>query len=225
MSRPVSVPDPLGNFAFTWPFYAGGVIAYLIGALPMGLVVARLFRLGDPRRIGSGNIGATNVLRTGSKAAAALTLVLDGGKGAVAVVIAQRFGPDMAVIAAGAAVVGHVAPVWLLFRGGKGVATTLGVLLAIAWPVGLVACGLWLAVAGLFRYSSLAALVAIGAAPGFALLFEAPQIAWLAGFLAVLVTLRHAGNIARLARGREPRIGLGSRSAAAAAPADPPADR
>ena len=201
------MPDPLGNFAFTWPFYLGGVIAYLIGALPMGLIVARLFGLGDPRRIGSGNIGATNVLRTGNRKAAALTLLLDGGKGAVAVAIAQRFGPDMAVIAAGAAVIGHVAPVWLLFKGGKGVATTLGVLLAIAWPVGLVACGLWLAVAGLFRYSSLAALIAVGAAPGFALLFEAPQIAWLAGFLAVVVTLRHGGNIVRLVRGREPRIG------------------
>ena len=215
------MPDPLGSFAFTWPFYAGGVIAYLIGALPMGLIVARLFRLGDLRRIGSGNIGATNVLRTGHKAAAALTLLLDGGKGAVAVVIAQRFGPDMAVIAAGCAVVGHVAPVWLLFRGGKGVATTLGVLLAIAWPVGLVACGLWLAVAGLFRYSSLAALVAVCAAPGFALLFDMPQIAWLAAFLAVVVTLRHADNILRLLRGREPRIG---RAAAAAAAPDSPAD-
>ena len=109
----------------------------------MGLIVAQLFKLGDLRRIGSGNIGATNVLRTGNKSAAALTLLLDGGKGAVAVVIAQRFGPDMAVIAAGAVVVGHIAPVWLLFKGGKGVATTLGVLLAIAWPVGLIACGLW----------------------------------------------------------------------------------
>ena len=213
------MPDPLGNFAFTWPFYAGGVIAYLIGALPMGLIVARVFRLGDLRRIGSGNIGATNVLRTGNKAAAALTLLFDGGKGAVAVVIAQRFGPDMAVIAAGCVVVGHIAPVWLLFKGGKGVATTLGVLLAIAWPVGLIACGLWLAVAGLFRYSSLAALIAICASPGFALLFDMPQIAWLAGFLAVIVTLRHGGNIARLARGREPRIG---RSAPAAPEADPP---
>ena len=175
------MPDPLGNIAFTWPFYLGGVIAYLIGALPMGLIVARLFKLGDLRRIGSGNIGATNVLRTGNKAAAALTLLLDGGKGAVAVVIAQRFGPDMAVIAAGAVVVGHIAPVWLLFKGGKGVATTLGVLLATAWPVGLIACGLWLAVAGLFRYSSLAALIAICASPGFALVFDMPQIAWLAG--------------------------------------------
>ena len=216
------MPDPLGNIAFTWPFYAGGVIAYLIGALPMGLIVTRLFRLGDLRQIGSGNIGATNVLRTGSKAAAALTLLLDGGKGAVAVVIAQRFGPDMAVIAAGAAVVGHVSPVWLLFRGGKGVATTLGVLLAIAWPVGLVACGLWLAVAGLFRYSSLAALIAVCASPGLALLFDMPQIAWLAGFLAVIVVVRHGENIVRLARGREPRIG---RSTAGTPEGDGPEDR
>ena len=216
------MPDPLGNIAFTWPFYAGGVIAYLIGALPMGLIVTRFFRLGDLRSIGSGNIGATNVLRTGSKAAAALTLLLDGGKGALAVVIAQRFGPDMAVIAAGAVVVGHVSPVWLLFRGGKGVATSLGVLLAIAWPLGLVACGLWLAVAGLFRYSSLAALVAVSTAPGFALLFDMPQIAWLAGFLAVIVVVRHGENIVRLVRGREPRIG---RSTAVAPEGDGPEDR
>ena len=111
----------------------------------------------------------------------------------------------MAVIAAGCVVVGHVAPVWLLFKGGKGVATTLGVLLAIAWPVGLIACGLWLAVAGLFRYSSLAALIAICASPGFAILFNEPQIAWLAGFIAVIVTLRHGANIvAPRARARAP---------------------
>ena len=201
------MPDPLGSFAYTWPFYLGGAIAYLIGGIPMGLIVARVFGLADPRRIGSGNIGATNVLRTGNRKAAALTLLLDGGKGAVAVAAANRLGPDMAVIAAGAAVVGHIAPVWLLFRGGKGVATSLGVLLAIAWPVGLAACGLWLAVAGLSRYSSLAALIAIGAAPGFALAFHEPQIAWLAGFIAVIVALRHAGNIRRLLRGAEPRIG------------------
>ncbi len=201
------MPDPLGGIAYTWPFYLGGVLAYLVGGIPMGILVARLFGLADPRSIGSGNIGATNVLRTGNKKAAALTLLLDGGKGAVVVVAANRFGPDLAVIAAGAAVVGHIAPVWLLFKGGKGVATTLGALLAIAWPVGLAACGLWLATAALFRYSSLAALVALGAAPGLALAFEEPQIAWLAGFLAVVAALRHGGNILRLVRGTEPRIG------------------
>ncbi len=201
------MPDLLGGFSHTWPFYLGGVIAYLIGSIPMGLILARLFKLGDLRRIGSGNIGATNVLRTGNKKVAALTLFLDGGKGALAVVIANRFGPDMAVIAAGAAVVGHVAPIWLLFKGGKGVATSLGALLALAWPVGLVACGAWLAAAGLFRYSSLAALIALCSAPGFALVFNEPQIAWLAGFLAVIVTLRHAANIVRLVRGLEPKIG------------------
>ncbi len=201
------MPDPLGGFAYTWPFYLGAFIAYLIGSIPFGLLLARAYRLGDLREVGSGNIGATNVLRTGNKTAAALTLLLDGGKGAVAVIIANRFGPDMAVLAAGAVVVGHIAPIWLYFKGGKGVATTLGALLAISWPVGLIACGMWLAVAALTRYSSLAALVAIASSPGFALLFERPQIAWLAGFLAVVVTLRHAGNIWRLVQGRESRIG------------------
>ena len=207
------MPDPLGDFSYVWPFYAGAAIAYLIGSVPVGLLLARAFGLGDLRKIGSGNIGATNVLRTGNKKVAALTLLLDAGKGALAVLIADRFGPDMAVLAGGAVVIGHIAPVWLLFRGGKGVATSLGALLAIAWPVGLAACAVWLAVAALARYSSLAALGALISAPGFALLFDEPQIAWLAGLLAVCVTLRDAGNIWRLIRGTEPRIGGPKRGA------------
>jgi len=201
------MPDPLGDFAYTWPFYAGTLIAYFIGSVPVGLLLARLFGLGDIRKIGSGNIGATNVLRTGNKKVAALTLLLDGGKGAAAVLIAGQFGPDMPILAGGAVVVGHIAPVWLGFRGGKGVATTLGVLLAIYWPLGVIACSIWLAAAALFRISSLAAMLAVASAPGFALLFDEPQIAWLAGFLAVIVVLRHARNILRLLRGEEPRIG------------------
>jgi glycerol-3-phosphate acyltransferase PlsY len=201
------MPDPLGDFTYTWPFYAGAAIAYLIGSVPVGLLLARLFGLGDIRKIGSGNIGATNVLRTGSKKVAALTLLLDGGKGALAVVIANQFGPDMAILAGGAVVVGHIAPLWLGFKGGKGVATTLGVLLAIYWPMGVIACGVWLATAGLFRISSLAALLAVFSAPVVAVLFHESQIAWLAGFLAVIVLARHAGNISRLMRGEEPRIG------------------
>ena len=201
------MPDPLGDFTYTWPFYAGTAIAYLIGSVPVGLLLARLFGLGDIRKIGSGNIGATNVLRTGNKKVAALTLLLDGGKGALAVAIANQFGPDMAILAGGGVVLGHVAPVWLGFKGGKGVATTLGVLLAIFWPMGAIACGIWLVAAGLFRFSSLAALFAVLSAPGFALLFHEPQVAWLAGFLAVIVLARHAGNVLRLLRGEEPRIG------------------
>jgi glycerol-3-phosphate acyltransferase PlsY len=199
----------MGGFEYTWPFYLGGALAYLIGSIPFGLLLTRAAGLGDLRRIGSGNIGATNVLRTGKHWLAALTLVLDALKGAAPVLLAARYGPDMELIAGAAAVVGHLAPVWLLFCGGKGVATTLGVLLAIAWPVGLIALGVWLLVALVSRYSSLAALVALGSAPGFAYLLEPPRIALLAGFLAVLVVLKHHANIRRLVTGQEARISLG----------------
>lgn len=193
-------------------------IGYLLGSVPFGLIVARLAGLGDVRKIGSGNIGATNVLRTGRKGLAAATLVLDGAKGAIAVLIAGAWGPDLAVIAAFGAVLGHLFPIWLKFKGGKGVATTLGVLLAIDWPVGLAACATWLLMAAIFRFSSLAALIAIAAAPVYAWylpLLWAPrnilggdlQIAQLAGLLAVLVWAKHHENIWRLVRGKEPRIG------------------
>lgn len=202
------MPEPMGGFAYTWPFYLGGVLAYLIGSIPFGLILTRLAGHGDIRKIGSGNIGATNVLRTGDKKLAATVLVLDALKGALPVLIAWRFGPDMALIAGGAAVVGHVAPVWLRFRGGKGVATTLGVLYAIYWPLGLIACGMWLLAAFAFRYSSLAALIALASVPGFALLLDEPRIAWLAGLLAVIVIAKHWQNIARLINGTESRIKL-----------------
>jgi glycerol-3-phosphate acyltransferase PlsY len=186
------------------------IAAYLLGSVPFGLVLTRLAGLGDLRQIGSGNIGATNVLRTGNKALAALTLVLDGGKGAAAVLIARMWGPDMAVIAAGAAVLGHLFPVWLKFRGGKGMATGLGVWLALAWPVGVAACATWLAVAALTRYSSLASLIAIAAAPVYALYLADAQRAQLGLLLAILIILRHHTNIRRLVTGREPKIGRGA---------------
>ena len=201
------MPDLLGGFAFTWPFYAAALGGYLLGSIPFGLLLTRAAGFGDIRRIGSGNIGATNVLRTGRKGLAAATLLLDGGKGAVATLIAGLWGPDMAILAGGGAMLGHLFPVWLKFKGGKGVATGLGVLLALAWPVGLLACATWLAVAVVFRYSSLAALMAFAAAPVYAWFLSGRQEAQFALFLAALVWLRHHQNLRRLATGQEPKIG------------------
>ena len=186
---------------------AAGIIGYLLGSIPFGLLLTLLAGYGDIRQIGSGNIGATNVLRTGNKKLAALTLLLDGGKGAAAVLIARSLGPDIALVGGAAAVIGHLFPIWLRFRGGKGVATGLGVWLALAWPVGLAACATWLAVAALARYSSLASLVAIAAAPLYALYLADPQRAELGLLLAILIILRHHENIRRLLTGREAKIG------------------
>jgi glycerol-3-phosphate acyltransferase PlsY len=201
------VPDPLGGLAYTWPLFAGALVAYLIGSVPFGLIVTRLAGLGDIRRIGSGNIGATNVLRTGRKGLAALTLLLDGAKGALAVVLGWRFGPDMAVIAAVASVIGHMAPVWLGFKGGKGVATTLGAYLALAPVVGAGACATWLVAFGLTRISSVGALAAMVAAPAFAYGLVDPQIGEITLILGALVIARHHANIRRLLKGEEPRVG------------------
>jgi len=189
--------------------------AYLVGAIPFGLVLTRLAGLGDIREIGSGNIGATNVLRTGKPLLALLTLILDGGKGLVMVLSVGRdwgfvANLDAGLIAGLAAVVGHVFPVWLRFRGGKGVATTLGVLIGVYWPVGVAACATWLLVAGTFRYSSLAALAALIAAPLYALWFGAVPVAMAAGALALLAVFSHRANIERLIRGQEPKIGGGN---------------
>ena len=196
---------PDGGAALTWWYLFAAAVGYLLGSIPFGLVLTRAAGLGDIRRLGSGNIGATNVLRTGSKALAAATVVLDGGKGAVAVLALAPW--DAGLVAGFAAVIGHNFPVWLRFRGGKGVATTLGVLLAVAWPVGLLACLTWLVVAALFRYSSLAALVAIMAAP-FTMqwLADGPRMG-LAAALAVLAIVRHQANIRRLLKGEESKIG------------------
>ncbi|MCX7644831.1 MAG: glycerol-3-phosphate 1-O-acyltransferase PlsY [Rhodobacteraceae bacterium] len=185
-------------------------LGYLLGSIPFGLVLARLLGLGDLRQIGSGNIGATNVLRTGSKGAAAATLVLDAAKGAVAALLAQAFaGPDAAQAAGLGAFLGHLFPVWLRFRGGKGVATFLGVMLALAWPVGLALCATWLVVAALTRYSSFAALMAAGMLPLWLMWFLRGDLLVLGLVLMLLVYIRHAANIRRLRAGTEPRIGAG----------------
>ena len=180
---------------------------YLIGSIPFGLLLTKAAGLGDIRQVGSGNIGATNVLRTGRKGLAAATLILDGLKGAVAVLLARQFLGDQDVVVGTAAVLGHLFPVWLGFRGGKGVATGLGVLLAAAWPVGLACCALWLVAAKLLKMSSAAALAAFAAAPLFALVLSSADHALMALLIAVLVFWRHEANIRRLLAGTEPRIG------------------
>jgi len=181
---------------------------YLLGSVPFGIVMARLFRLGDLRQVGSGNIGATNVLRTGNKPAAFLTLVLDAGKGGIAVLIARGlFAEDAAQLAGVAAFLGHCFPVYLCFKGGKGVATFLGTLLALFWPAGLAACATWLAMAVVFRISSLSALTAAALAPVWLAILGLPSAIAFGIGLAVLIFIRHHENITRLMNGTEPRIG------------------
>lgn len=180
---------------------------YLLGSIPFGLILARLAGHGDLREIGSGNIGATNVLRTGSKGLAALTLILDMLKGTAAVLIGARFGPDAALLGGLGAFLGHLFPVWLGFHGGKGVATYLGVLTGLYWPAALFFGAVWLAVAALTRYSSLAALIASLAVPLLLVFMGEHRIAALALFFTVLLVWRHADNIGRLLRGEEGRIG------------------
>ncbi|CAK0774267.1 Glycerol-3-phosphate acyltransferase [Azospirillaceae bacterium] len=181
---------------------------YLLGSIPFGLILTHAAGLGDIRQIGSGNIGATNVLRTGKKALAVATLMLDALKGAVAAMISLwLWGQGESLLAAVAAMIGHTYPVWLGFRGGKGVATALGVLLAVTPIVGALACAIWLVTAWLSRISSLSALVALGITPVTAWLFEGAEESLLATIIAVVVFLRHKTNIERLIAGQEPRIG------------------
>lgn len=184
---------------------------YLLGSIPFGVLLTRAFGAGDLRQIGSGNIGATNVLRTGRKGLAAATLILDGAKGAVAVLLARHFVPQLgdhaAMIAGAAAMIGHCYPVWLKFRGGKGVATLLGLALALAWPVGLAFAAVWLGTVLLLRISSLGGMAGAVAAPVAALAFGYPVYAVGLAGLAVIVLWRHRENIARLRAGTEPRVG------------------
>ena len=191
-----------------WPYLLATLaLAYLLGSVPFGVVMARLFGLGDLRKIGSGNIGATNVLRTGNRLAALLTLIGDAGKGAAAVLLARAAaGEDAAMLAAAGAFLGHCFPVFLRFHGGKGVATFFGTLIALAPPLGLAAGATWIATAAVMRISSLSALVAAVSAPLWALWLR-PEAVVICMILAAAIFYRHKANIARLAAGTEPRIG------------------
>ncbi|KAJ02240.1 glycerol-3-phosphate 1-O-acyltransferase PlsY [Sulfitobacter mediterraneus] len=184
------------------------LLGYLIGSIPFGMILARAMNLGNLRDIGSGNIGATNVLRTGNKTAAALTLLFDGGKGAVAVLLARAMvGEDAAQIAAIAAMLGHCYPIWLRFKGGKGVATLLGLLLALAWPVGVGCCIAWLIGALSTRISSMGALAAAAASTFLMVLLNFGQMVVLGVALTLLIYWRHRANIKRIRSGEEPKIG------------------
>jgi glycerol-3-phosphate acyltransferase PlsY len=185
------------------------VLAYLLGSVPFGLLITRMMGLGDLRQIGSGNIGATNVLRTGNKGAAAATLILDGAKGAVAVLAARAATgqEDAAQLAALCCFLGHLYPIWLRFKGGKGVATFLGALLALSWPVGLAACATWAVIAAAFRISSLAALVTAALSGLWLFAFGSGQMLVLVLILTLLIYVRHWANLERIKAGTEPKIG------------------
>ncbi len=181
---------------------------YLLGSIPFGVLLSRWFGMGDVRNIGSGNIGATNVLRTGRKDLALATLVLDGGKSAAAYVLASHYmHPYMGLVAAAAALLGHCYPVWLGFRGGKGVATFFGGVFVALWPLGVACAAIWLLTAALVRISSMAALLAVNSAPAIALLLGRPDIAMYCGLMALVVSIRHWSNIMRMMNGTEPRFG------------------
>ena len=183
------------------------VLGYLLGSVPFGLVVTRAMGLGDPRGIGSGNIGATNVLRTGRKGLALATLLADAGKGILAVVIGRLIAPEAGLIAGLFAFLGHVFPVWLGFKGGKGIAVFLGIVGAISWPVGIMACAIWLGVALITRYSSLSALTMTAAVPFLVGIFDRPATGYAIAGLTLVAFYAHRANIERLLKGLEPRIG------------------
>lgn len=185
-----------------------GILGYLLGSVPFGIVITRALGLGDLRAIGSGNIGATNVLRTGHKGAALATLILDAAKGAIAVLIARMaLGEDAAQVAGGMAFLGHLFPVWLGFKGGKGVATFLGTVLALAWPVGVAACLTWAAAAFVTRISSASALIAAATAGVWCFVFDRGDVLFLCFALMLLVYIRHWPNLQRIKAGTEPKIG------------------
>jgi acyl phosphate:glycerol-3-phosphate acyltransferase len=195
--------------ALSWSHYLAALIGgYLLGSIPWGIVLTRLAGTTDIRKIGSGSIGATNVLRTGRKGLAAATLLLDAAKGTAAVLIAMRWGFDTALVAGLGALVGHLFPIWLKFKGGKGVATALGIFLGLSWPVCLAGCVTWLIVAALFRFSSLASLVAIAAAPAYSWYIAGNlPLTQFAFVVVILIWAKHHENIARLLKGTESKIG------------------
>ena len=189
------------------------VLGYLAGSIPFGLLFTRWAGLGDVRSIGSGNIGATNVLRTGNKTLAALTLIADAAKGTIPILIMKELGGETAGLIAGlAAFVGHLFPLWLGFKGGKGVATNIGILFGLYWPLGLIFLAVWLAMAFVFRFSSLSALTASALSPLWAWLLGKPTLVLPLGLLAVLIWVMHRANIARLLKGEEAKIKLGSKA-------------
>ncbi|MEP3892337.1 MAG: glycerol-3-phosphate 1-O-acyltransferase PlsY [Hellea sp.] len=193
---------------FSMPILYALIGGYLLGSIPFGLLITRATGQGDIRSIGSGNIGATNVLRTGRKDIALITLILDAGKAGVAALLFNHFfGAPIGLFAGAAALIGHCFPVWLKFKGGKGVATFFGCLLATAWPIGLIAGAVWLVCAFVTRISSLSALAAAGSAPLIAFMMGYPNVAIMAAVLAVIIYIRHGENIGRIIKGTESRIG------------------
>lgn len=201
------MPDPI-SWSLALPYYSVALLfGYLCGSIPFGLLVTKFAGLGDVRSIGSGSIGATNVLRTGNKKLAAMTLLADFAKGLLPVIVSQNWGPDIAVLAALGAVLGHILPLWLKFKGGKGVATYIGVLAGLFWPAALIFCASWLIVAAVMRISSLAALVAIAATPAWLYYFDERQLMELFILLGIIVYIAHYQNIARLVSGKESKIG------------------
>jgi glycerol-3-phosphate acyltransferase PlsY len=201
------MPDSSATGILIYALSGGALFGYLLGSIPFGLLLTRLAGLGDIRAIGSGNIGATNVLRTGRKGLAAGTLILDGLKGTLAVLIGWRWGVHTALAAGLGAFLGHCFPVWLRFRGGKGVATYLGILLGLHWPTMVLAALIWVGAALITRRSSASALLASLIAPPLLLLFDRPEMAAAIAALSILLWFQHRSNIARLLAGEEPRIG------------------
>ncbi len=201
------MPDPI-SWEFAWPYLLAAFVGgYFSGSIPFGLILTRLTGAGDLRAIGSGSIGATNVLRTGRKDLAVLTLLLDAGKGAIAVAIAWNWGANVAIFASFGAILGHMFPVWLKFNGGKAVATFIGILFGLFWPAGVFFLVIWIAMALGFRFSSLASLTATFATPGFMAFNGEFQLMETAIIIGVLIFAAHGANIKRLFKGEESRIG------------------